>query len=179
MYLTYIAIVLITLYVAPIENSCYPAKEILENILNKNKNLTEEQATNLAELKLKRQNKVGNEKNISNINIDEKGYKPKPDQTTFEGYIKENVPLDVETKLKHFNTNPKEDGNFKRFGSKSNQHGIEGVHVHQPERNINHKNEIITGKPGSKTKNGGVSSPSKKDISQLYDYLNNNKYQRK
>ena len=170
-------------YVDPSGNACDPAKEILEDILNKNKNLTEEQARNLAELKLKRQNKVGNEKNISNTNIDEKGYKPKPGERTFEGYIKENVPLDVETKLftasKHFNTNPKEDGHFKRFGSKPNQHGIEGVHVHQPERNINPKNGIITGKPGSKTKNGGVSSPSKKDISQLYDYLNNNKYQRK
>ena len=144
-------------YVDPSGNACEPAKEILEDILDKN--------------------------TISNIDINEKGYKPKPGERTFEGYIKENVPVDVETKLftdsKHFNTNPKEDGHFKRFGSKLNQHGIEGVHVHQPEININPKNGIITGKPGSKTKNGGVSSPSKKDISQLYDYLNNNKYKKK
>ena len=37
-------------------------------------------------------------------------------------------------------------------------------------------NGIITGKPGSKTKNGGVTVPGAKDVKQLYEYLNNGKY---
>lgn len=42
----------------------------------------------------------------------------------------------METKLfthsSGFNTNPKNDGHFKRFGTEPNQHGIAGAHVHQP-----------------------------------------------
>ena len=77
-----------------------------------------------------------------------------------------------------FNTNPRNDGHFKRFGTEPNQHGIEGPHVHQPTRNINPNNGIVTGKPGSKTKNGGVTVPEAKDIKQLYEYLINGKYRK-
>ena len=109
-----------------------------------------------------------------------KGYNPKPGERTLEGYINNNVPRDVETKLFtnsiDFNTNPKHDGHFKRFGTEPNQHGIVGVHVHQPTRNINPNNGMITGKPGSKTKNGGVTAPGAKDVKQLYEYLENGKY---
>lgn len=60
----------------------------------------------------------------------------------------------METKLfthsSGFNTNPKNDGHFKRFGTEPNQHGIAGAHVHQPTRNVNPNNGMITGKPGSK-----------------------------
>ena len=75
-----------------------------------------------------------------------------------------------------FNTNPKNDGHFKRFGTEPNQHGIAGAHVHQPTRNVNPNNGMITGKPGSKTKNGGVTVPGPKDVKQLYEYLENGKY---
>ena len=109
-----------------------------------------------------------------------KGYNPKPGERTFEGYVNNNVPRDVETKLfthsSGFNTNPKNDGHFKRFGTEPNQHGIAGAHVHQPTRNVNPNNGMITGKPGSKTKNGGVTVPGAKDVKQLYEYLENGKY---
>ena len=42
-----------------------------------------------------------------------------------------------------------------RFGTEPNQHGIIGSHVHQSTRNTNPNNGVITGKPGSKTKNDG------------------------
>lgn len=70
------------------------------------------------------------------------------------------------------------DGHFKRFGTEPNQHGIEGPHVHQPTRNINPNNGIITGKSDSKTKNGSVTVPEAKDIKQLYEYLINGKYRK-
>lgn len=109
-----------------------------------------------------------------------KGYNPQPGERTFEGYMNKNVPQTPETKLytnsSGFNTNPSEDMHFKRYGTKPNQHGIEGPHVHQPTRNINPYTGEITGKPGSKTKNGGVTIPGKKDIKQLYEYLENGKY---
>jgi len=92
-----------------------------------------------------------------------KGYNPQPGERTFEGYVNNNVPRDVETKLfthsSNFNTNPRSDGHFKRFGTKPNQHGIVGAYVHQPTRNFNPNNGMITGKPSSKTKNGGVTVP--------------------
>ena len=109
-----------------------------------------------------------------------KGYFPKSGERTFEGYVNNNVPQNVETKLfthsSGFNTNPRNDGHFKRFGTEPNQHGIIGPHVHQPTRNINPNNGVITGKPGSKTKNDGVTVPRAKDIKQLYEYLENGKY---
>lgn len=61
---------------------------------------------------------------------------------------------------------------FKRFGADS--HAGIAPHVHQPIRNAKPKG--ARGTTGSKTKNGGVTSPSKKDVKQLYDHLNNGKY---
>lgn len=109
-----------------------------------------------------------------------KGYNPEPGERTFEGYVNNKVPRNVETKLfTHsggFNTNSRNDGHFKRFGTKPNQHGIVGPHVHQPTRDINPNNGVITGKTGSKTKDDGVTVPRAKDIKQLYEYLKNGKY---
>ena len=38
-------------------------------------------------------------------------------------------------------------------------------------------NGDVYGKVGKRTADGGVTSPSAKDVKQLYEYLNNNKYQ--
>lgn len=126
---------------------------------------------------------IGLGQSTSSQGYNPKGYNPEPGERTFEGYVNRNVPQDVETKLytnsTDFNTNPKNDGHFKRFGTEPNQHGIEGSHVHQPTRNINPNNGIITGKPGSKTKNDGVTVPGAKDVKQLYEYLNNGKYHKR
>lgn len=48
-------------------------------------------------------------------------------------------------------------------------------HVHQPLRNTA-PNGNVYGSEGSKTTNGGVTSPSSKDFKQLYEYLINGKY---
>ena len=105
---------------------------------------------------------------------------PEPGERTFEGYVNNNVPQNVETKLfthsSGYNTNPRNDGHCKRFGTEPNKHGIIGPHVHQPTRNINPNNGVITGKPGTKTKNHGVTIPRAKDIKQRYEYLENGKY---
>lgn len=63
-------------------------------------------------------------------------------------------------------------GVFKRIGNRS--HAKLSPHVHNPRRNV--KNGIIRGGVGSKTKNGGVTYPTRKDVKQLYSYLYNNKY---
>lgn len=59
------------------------------------------------------------------------------------------------------------------LGGKS--HGGLSPHVHQPQRNVA-PNGNIYGSVGTKTINGGVTSPSPKDASQLYDYIYNGKY---
>jgi hypothetical protein len=53
--------------------------------------------------------------------LEGRGYKPQPGERTFEGYVKDNVPLDKEvtlnTKSKGFNDNfrgANEEGQFKR-----------------------------------------------------------------
>ena len=51
-------------------------------------------------------------------------------------------------------------------------HGITGAHVYQPTRNVNPNNWMITGKPGSKTKIGGVTVPGAKHPSQKYSVFN-------
>ena len=66
-------------------------------------------------------------------------------------------------------------GQFKRFGSDS--HAGLSPHVHQPQRNVTPTGDIYGG-VGSKTSNGGVTSPGSKDVKQLYDYLNNGKYRK-
>ena len=76
-----------------------------------------------------------------------------------------------------FNNNAKTGlgGEFKRFGA--NSHGGVEPHVHQPIRN-EIPNGDIRGVVGTKTNNGGVTSPTNKDIKQLYDYLYNGKYRK-
>jgi hypothetical protein len=115
--------------------------------------------------------------------LEGRGYKPQPGERTFEGYVKDNVPLDKEvtlnTKSKGFNDNfrgANEEGQFKRFGSDS--HADISPHVHQPTRNVNKNTGEIFGGQGSKTQNGGVTKPGRNDISQLYDLMNNGKYRK-
>jgi RHS repeat-associated protein len=108
-----------------------------------------------------------------------RGYKPEPGERTFEGFVKNNVPVDKETTLHTnspgFNTSLKNaDGQFKRFGTDS--HGGLSPHVHQPTRNVNPKTGEIFGGQGRKTGDGGVTSPGKRDVTQLYQYLFNGKY---
>jgi RHS repeat-associated protein len=110
--------------------------------------------------------------------IHNKGYKPKEGERTLEGFINNNVSIDKEiplhTNSPGFNNNPRgTGGQFKRFGTDS--HGGVKPHVHQPTRN-SAPNGNIYGGTGSKTTNGGVTSPTTKDIKQLYDYLFNGKY---
>ena len=82
------------------------------------------------------------------------------------------IPLFTKSSGFH-NANGKIGGQFKRFGLDS--HAGIAPHVHQPIRNPSPKG--VFGTTGSKTANGGVTSPSKKDISQLYSYFYNGKYQ--
>lgn len=109
--------------------------------------------------------------------LETKGYKPQPGERTFEGYVNDNVPIDKETKLftnsPGFNNVGTPGGQFKRFGSDS--HADLAPHVHQPQRNVDPSGNV-RGSVGSKTKNDGVTSPTRNDVSQLYDYLNNGKY---
>ena len=110
------------------------------------------------------------------------GYNPKPGERTLDGYVRNNVPADVETKLytgsSGFNTSTKNiDGQFKRFGTDGHSSQLPDVHVHQPTRNVAPDGTIYGGQ-GTKTGNGGVTLPNSKDVKQLYEYLNNGKYQK-
>ncbi|MEH0834601.1 RHS repeat-associated core domain-containing protein [Pectobacterium cacticida] len=107
------------------------------------------------------------------------GASPTPGSRTREGFMKDHVSPDSETTLHTkspgFNTSKKnKDGQFKRYGLDS--HGGISPHVHQPTRNISPKDGTIYGGQGTKTKNGEVTSPSNKDIKQLYDHIYNGKY---
>ncbi|MGN9018472.1 RHS repeat domain-containing protein, partial [Lachnospiraceae bacterium HCP1S3_C3] len=104
-----------------------------------------------------------------------KGYNPQPGERTFEGYVKQTSDPEISlyTKSSGFNNNPKgTGGQFKRFGA--NEHYGLAPHVHQPVRNVT-PNGMIFGKTG-KDVGIDVFSPNKKDIKQLYEYLNNGKY---
>ena len=104
-----------------------------------------------------------------------KGYNPQPGERTFEGYVKQisDPEISLYTKSSGFNNNPKgTGGQFKRFGA--NEHYGLAPHVHQPVRNVT-PNGMIFGKTG-KDVGIDVFSPNKKDIKQLYEYLNNGKY---
>jgi YD repeat protein len=104
-----------------------------------------------------------------------KGYNPQPGERTFEGYVKQisDPEISLYTKSSGFNNNPKgTGGQFKRFGA--NEHYRLAPHVHQPVRNVT-PNGMIFGKTG-KDVGIDVFSPNKKDIKQLYEYLNNGKY---
>jgi len=104
-----------------------------------------------------------------------KGYNPQPGERTFEGFVKQisDPEISLYTKSSGFNNNPKgTGGQFKRFGA--NEHYRLAPHVHQPVRNVT-PNGMIFGKTG-KDVGIDVFSPNKKDIKQLYEYLNNGKY---
>ncbi|WP_241837237.1 RHS repeat domain-containing protein [Salinivibrio sp. ML290] len=107
------------------------------------------------------------------------GEPPAPGSRTYEGFMKEHVSPDRETTLHTksagFNNNKGNvGGQFKRYGLDS--HAGISPHVHQPVRNVSPKTGDIYGTQGTKTSNGGVTSPSKKDIKQLYDHVYNGKY---
>jgi len=106
-----------------------------------------------------------------------KGYNPKPGERTLDGYVRNNAnpEISLTTQSPGFNNNNGNVGGvFKRFGAES--HGGVSPHVHQPQRNVA-PNGSVYGSVGTKTSNGGVTSPSLKDVKQLYEYLNNGKYQ--
>ncbi|KGR82259.1 hypothetical protein [Lysinibacillus odysseyi] len=80
--------------------------------------------------------------------------------------MKNNVPIEKETLLhtkspKFNNVNGDAPSQFKRFGSDC--HANLAPHVHQPARNAA-PNGNIYGGMGSKTSNGGVTTPHAKDI---------------
>ncbi len=105
-----------------------------------------------------------------------KGYVPQIGERTLKGYVENNASPEIvlNTQSAGFNYNKGNvGGQFKRFGAES--HGGISPHVHQPQRNVTPKGDIY-GSVGSKTSNGGVTSPSAKDVKQLYEYLNNGKY---
>ena len=107
--------------------------------------------------------------------ITNKGYKPQPGERTFEGYVKNNAAPEVTlyTKSPGFNNNNKGvGGQFKRLGAEEH-YGL-ALHVHQPIRNVT-PNGMIFGRTG-KTVGVDTLSPSKKDVKQLYEYINNGKY---
>lgn len=108
----------------------------------------------------------------------EKGYNPQPGERTFDGYVRNNANPEISlyTDSARFNNNGNIGGQFKRLGAESG-HGINGPHVHQPLRNVAPGGSVF-GDVGSKTKNGGVTSPMAKDIKQLYEYIKNGKYHR-
>ena len=112
------------------------------------------------------------EQEIKKDSSSQKGYNPEPNERTFNGYVKQNADpeISLRTDSSDFKNN---DGVFKRFGA--NSHGGVEPHVHQPQRNVT-PNGSVYGSVGTKTKNGGVTYPSEKDIKQLYDYLVNGKY---
>ena len=106
-----------------------------------------------------------------------KGYNPKPGERTLDGYVRNNAnpEISLTTQSPGFNNNNGNVGGvFKRFGAES--HGGVSPHVYQPQRNVA-PNGSVYGSVGTKTSNGGVTSPSPKDVKQLYEYLNNGKYQ--
>ncbi|WP_231578154.1 RHS repeat domain-containing protein, partial [Dickeya chrysanthemi] len=107
------------------------------------------------------------------------GASPTLGSRTKEGFMKDHVSPDRETTLHtkspgFNNNNGNEGGQFKRYGLDS--HAGISPHVHQPIRNVSPKNGAVYGSQGSKTSNGGVTSPSNKDIKQLYDHVYNGKY---
>ncbi|MBO4863518.1 MAG: hypothetical protein J5517_04090, partial [Eubacterium sp.] len=104
------------------------------------------------------------------------GYNPQPGERTLDGYVKNHASpeISLHTDSAGFNNNNGNvGGDFKRFGAES--HGGVSPHVHQPQRNVA-PNGNIYGTVGTKTANGGVTLPSRKDVKQLYEYLTNGKY---
>ncbi|MCL1924194.1 MAG: hypothetical protein FWF50_01260, partial [Defluviitaleaceae bacterium] len=116
--------------------------------------------------------------NNSNSDLSRRGYVPKPGERTFDGFVKNNVSPNKEVTLNtnsagFNNNNGNIGGQFKRIGADT--HAGLKPHVHQPIRNVA-PNGNIHGQVGSKTSNGGVTSPGPRDIRHLYDFLFNGKY---
>ena len=109
-----------------------------------------------------------------------KGYIPKNEERTLQGYVNQNVSQSAEvslyTKSSEFNNVGAVGGEFKRFGTVSGRHGIVGPHVHQPIRNVNKVTKEIRGGAFNAKKGVGVDSPNRYDIKHLYQYLENGKY---
>ncbi len=109
-----------------------------------------------------------------------KGYNPQAEERTFEGYIQRMVSQDAELSLytssKYFNNVGNIGGEFKRFGTIPGRHGIDGVHVHLPMRNVNLVTGEIRGGTYNSKKGIGVDSPNQSDIKQLYQFFFNEKY---
>lgn len=99
------------------------------------------------------------------------------EERTFSGYVRGycNPEITLNTSSSGFNNHDGECGGaFKRFGSDS--HGGVSPHVHQPQRNVDPATGNVYGGTGRKTADGGVTSPSARDVKDLYQYLNNGKY---
>ncbi len=112
----------------------------------------------------------------SSHSLHSRGYKPQPGERTFEGYVKNNVSTDAEVNLyassAGFNSNNGNiGGQFNRFGSDS--HAGLSPHVHQPQRNVTPTGDIYGG-VGSKTSNGGITSPGSKDVQTLASTVKQN-----
>ncbi|MBO5352645.1 MAG: hypothetical protein J6A77_05040, partial [Lachnospiraceae bacterium] len=106
-----------------------------------------------------------------------KGYNAQQGERTMEGYVRNNANPEISLSTQsagYNNNNGNVGGVFKRYGA--NSHGGISPHVHQPQRNVSSDGNIYSS-VGSKTANGGVTTPSAKDVKQLYEYLNNSKYQ--
>ena len=98
------------------------------------------------------------------------------------GFVDNNVSKSAEVSLytsaRGYNNVGVDGGEFKRFGTKSPRHGIEGPHVHQPIRNVIKETGDIRGGVFNPTKGIGVTSPGTKDVKHLYQYLFNGKYRK-
>ena len=104
-----------------------------------------------------------------------KGYFPEPGERTFEGYVLRHADPEISlyTKAEGFNNSKGvAGGKFKRLGAQA--HYKLSPHVHQPTRHIA-PDGTIYGKTG-KTVGIDTLLPDKRDIKQLYEYLNNGKY---
>ncbi len=106
--------------------------------------------------------------------LETRGYKPSPGERTLDGYVKQNAAqreIGLYTDSAAFDFTPGST-QFKRFGADS--HAGLSPHVHQPIRNMTPNGP--RGTTGTKIKNDGVTKPTQKDVKQLYENLNNGKY---
>ena len=114
-------------------------------------------------------------KGTSSKGFSSTGYTPQSGERKIDGYVSNNATPEVSltTKSVNFNNaNGSIGGEFKRIGAGT--HAGISPHVHQPVRNVAPTG--IYGGVGTKTSNGGVTSPTAKDVKQLYEYVNNQKY---
>ncbi|MBB5352681.1 RHS repeat-associated protein [Haloferula luteola] len=111
---------------------------------------------------------------VTESTLHTRGVRPAAGTRTLEGYVQQTAAqaeVGLYTKSPGFDVTAGST-QFKRFGSGS--HGGLSPHVHQPLRNMTPRG--ARGTTGTKTKNGGVTKPSRKDVKQLYDHVENGKY---